>query len=56
MVIETHTKRFHNNFEDIDLFFDYLKNNYSDLEFITVDDLISDIETKSPFKNSFKLL
>ena len=46
MVIETHTKDFHNNFEDIDLFFDYLKNNYSDLEFITVDDLISDIETK----------
>ena len=45
MVIETHTKDFFNNIKDIDKFFKYLKNNYSDIEFITTSDLLNDIES-----------
>lgn len=44
MVIETHTKDFRNNFEDIDNFLNYLKKNYSDIEFVTASSVINDIE------------
>jgi hypothetical protein len=44
MVIETHTKDFRNNFEDIDKFLNYLKKNYSDIEFVTTSRVINDIE------------
>ena len=35
MVIETHTKDFRNNFEDIDKFLNYLNKNYNDIEFVS---------------------
>ena len=44
MVIETHTKDFLYNINDIDKFFEYLKKEYDDIEFITSTDLVLDIE------------
>tara|TARA_B110001450_G_C17639426_1_gene488706 strand:+ start:393 stop:1499 length:1107 start_codon:yes stop_codon:yes gene_type:complete len=44
LVIETHTKDFKNTFKDIDRFFNYLKMNFDDLEFVTASQIIKDIE------------
>ena len=44
MIIETHTKDFKDTFDDIEKFFNYLKLNYSDIEFVTTSQVISDIE------------
>lgn len=44
LVIETHTKDFKNTFDDIDRFLGYIIGNYSDVEFVTTSDIVSDIE------------
>jgi len=44
LVIETHTKDFKNTFKDIDNFFNYLKMNFNDIEFVTTSQVINDIE------------
>lgn len=46
MVIETHTKDFLNNIDDIDKFFKHIKDKYKNIEFITSSDLISHINLK----------
>ena len=46
IVIETHTKDFSNNINDIDKFFNYLKNSYKNLEFVTSADIVNEIEQK----------
>ena len=43
IVIETHTKDFKNKFCEIDRFFKYLNENYSDLTFITASELVEHI-------------
>ena len=44
MVIETHTKDFKNTFDDIDKFFKYITTNYDNIEFVTSNKIVSDIE------------
>lgn len=44
MVLETHTKDFHNSFNDIDLFFEHIKREYDDVEFVTISDVVKDLE------------
>jgi hypothetical protein len=44
IVIETHTKDFKNTFSDIEKFFNYVKSNYKDVEFITSSKIVADIE------------
>ena len=46
IVIETHTKDFSNNFNDIDKFFKYLRDEYKNIEFVTSSDLVNDIDQK----------
>jgi len=46
MVIETHTKDFIDTFTDIEMFFKYIKKNYSDVEFVTSSDIVEDINLK----------
>lgn len=45
MVIETHTKDFLSNHRDIEMFFDYIKKNYSDVEFVTASNIVEDIKS-----------
>ena len=46
LVIETHTKDFINNFHNVNMFFNYLREKYSNLEFVTVSEVYNDIKTK----------
>ena len=46
IVIETHTKDFSNNINDIDKFFKYLRDEYKNIEFVTSSDLVNDINEK----------
>lgn len=43
IILETHTKDFKNNFNNIDRFFKYLRDNYSNLTFITTSELVEHI-------------
>ena len=43
MVIETHTKDFIDTFIDIEKFFNYIKNNYKDVEFVTSSQIVEDL-------------
>ena len=45
MVIETHTKDFIDTFSDIEKFFSYVKNNFSDVEFVTSSQIVEDISS-----------
>jgi hypothetical protein len=45
MVIETHTKDFIDTFTDIEKFFNYVKNNYSDVEFVTSFQVVEDLSS-----------
>jgi len=51
LIIETHTKDFKNNFIEINSFFNHLKNDYSNLKFITSTELLKHLGNK---KNSIK--
>ncbi len=44
ITIETHTKDFKNTFKDIDKFFNYLSENYVNIEFITPNELLLKIQ------------
>ena len=42
IVIETHTKDFKKNLDDINRFFEFIINNYQNIEFITSQDILND--------------
>lgn len=44
LIIETHTKDFKNSFDDIDKFLNYVTSNYSDVEFVTANEIVNDIK------------
>lgn len=45
IVIETHTKDFKSNLNDIDKFFNLIKTKYKDVEFITSRQIVNDIQS-----------
>lgn len=45
IVIETHTKDFIDTFSDIEKFFSYVKNNFSDVEFVTSSQIVEDLSS-----------
>ena len=44
IIIETHTKDFKNNFQDIDKFFTYVRKKYSNIKFIKSSELINHLQ------------